>query len=89
MRHTIAKLRKTLPEFFPVLKYCEIKGCCKATAYNDLKRLPGLGVKFGWRTYIVRDVMLDEMARSEEPQAWTPVKERGGFLPKQPEEVRP
>jgi hypothetical protein len=78
MRSSIAKLRKTLPEFFTVLKYCEIKGCCKATAYNDLRRVPGLGVKIGWNTFIARDVMLAEMAKAERPQAWTPAKERGG-----------
>jgi hypothetical protein len=55
-----------------------------------MHRVSELGVKVGWRTYIRRDVMLAEMARSEEPQAWTPVKERTGSLEKeQTGEVQP
>jgi hypothetical protein len=76
MRPTIAKLRKTLPEFIPVTEYCEIKGCCRATAYNDMRRISGLGVKLGARTFIVCDVALDEMARAEEPIPWAPQEER-------------
>jgi hypothetical protein len=76
MRPTIAKLRKTLPKFISVTKYCEIKGCCKSTAYNDMRRISGLGVKIGANTFINRDVALDEMARMEEPIPWVPQEER-------------
>jgi hypothetical protein len=41
-----------------------------------LRRISGLGVKLGARTFIVRDVALDEMARAEEPIPWVPQEER-------------
>jgi hypothetical protein len=73
---TIAKLKKTLPEFLTIPQYCTLKDCCRASAYNDLRRISGLGVKLGARTFIVRDVALDEMARAEEPIPWVPQEER-------------
>jgi hypothetical protein len=76
MRPTIAKLRKTLPEFLSIIEYCNLKGCCRASAYNDLRRIAGLGVKLGPNTFIVRDVALDEMARAEEPIPWVPQEKR-------------
>lgn len=81
MRSTIAKLRTTLPEFITVKQYCEVKGCCRATAFSDMRRVPGLGVKVGWRTHIVRDVALDEMARAQERQPWLPLKDRDAASP--------
>jgi hypothetical protein len=73
MINTIEKLRKILPPFLTVHQYRRVKNCSEATAYNDLRAKPGLGVKFGYSTRIVRDVMLDEMARSP---AWIPQKDR-------------
>ena len=46
---------------------------CQASAYKDLKGKPGLGVKVGGSTRIVRDFMLDEMARLP---GWVPQKDR-------------
>jgi hypothetical protein len=90
MRSSISKLKKTLPEFLSIIEYCHLTGFCKATVFNQMRRIPGLGVKLGWRTFIVRDIALAEMARAEEPQAWTPVKERTGSLEKdQAGEVQP
>jgi hypothetical protein len=76
MRPTIAKLRKTLPQFLTIKQYCTLKDCCRASAYNDLRRIAGLGVKLGPNTFIVRDVALDEMARAEEPIPWVPQEKR-------------
>jgi hypothetical protein len=90
MRPTIAKLQKTLPEFISITEYCEILGCCRATAYNHMRRVSGLGVKIGSRTFIVRDVALDEMARAGEPHPWIPNKERTNSPEKEPQGgVRP
>src|SRR5262249_45159929 len=63
MRDFIERLRATLPFLLKIKQYCHIKNCCQATAYNDLKRVPGLAVKVGRSTRIVRDAMLDDMAR--------------------------
>jgi hypothetical protein len=87
MRPTIAKLRKTLPDFIPVTEYCKIKGCCRATAYHDMRHISGLGVKIGPNTFIVRDVALDEMARAEEPIPWVPQEKRTS-TPEKPTEPR-
>jgi hypothetical protein len=45
----------------------------QASAYNDLRSTPGLGVIVDGRTFFVRDVMLAEMARLTE---WVPRKDR-------------
>jgi len=73
MRDFIERLRETLPPLLKIKQYCHVKNCCQASAYNDLKRIPGLGVKVGRSTRIVRDVMLDDMARLPE---WIPEKDR-------------
>ena len=73
MRDTVEKLRKILPPLLTIRQYCAVKNCCEATAYNNLRAKPGLGVKVGYSTRIVRDVMLDEMARLP---AWIPQKDR-------------
>ena len=73
MRDFIERLRETLPPLLKIKQYCDVKNCCQASAYNDLKRIPGLGVKVGRSTRIVRDVMLDDMARLPE---WIPEKDR-------------
>ena len=73
MRDFIERLRETLPPLLKIKQYCHVKNCCQASAYNDLKRIPGLGVKVGRSTRIVRDVMLDDMARLP---AWIPEKDR-------------
>jgi hypothetical protein len=73
MRDLIERLRASLPFLLKIKEYCRIKNCCVATAYNDLKRVPGLAVKDGRNTRIVRDVMLDEMARLP---LWVPEKDR-------------
>ena len=73
MRDFIERLRETLPPLLKIKQYCHVKNCCQASAYNDLKRIPGLGVKVGRSTRIVRDVMLDDMARMPE---WIPEKDR-------------
>jgi hypothetical protein len=73
MKDTIKKLRETLPPFLTVRQYCAVKNCCEATAYNHLRDRPGLGVKDGYSTKIVRDVMLDQMAHMP---PWVPAKDR-------------
>jgi hypothetical protein len=73
MRSTIENLRKILPPFLTVRQYCAVKNCCEATAYNHLRARPGLGVKDGYSTKIVRDVMLDQMAHMP---PWVPAKDR-------------
>ena len=73
MHDTIKKLRATLPPLLTLRQYCAVRNCCEASAYRDLRAKPGLGVKVGYSTRIVRDVMLDEMARLP---AWTPLKDR-------------
>ena len=59
VRDWIEKLRETLPPLLKLKQYCHVRNRCLASAYNDLKRVPGLGVKDGRSTRIVRDVMLD------------------------------
>jgi hypothetical protein len=73
MRDVIERLRETLQPFLTIKQYCHVKNCCQASAYNDLKRIPGLGVKVGRSTRIVRDVMLDDIARLPK---WIPEKDR-------------
>ena len=73
VRDWIEKLRETLPPLLKLKQYCHVRNRCLASAYNDLKRVPGLGVKDGRSTRIVRDVMLDDMARMPE---WIPEKDR-------------
>ena len=69
----IERLRETLPPLLKIKQYCQVKNCSQASAYNDLKRIRGLGVKVGRSTRIIRDVMLDYMARLPE---WIPEKDR-------------
>src|SRR5215831_752950 len=76
MRPTISKLRKTLPALLTIEQYCELTGRCRASAFKDMRLISGLGVKLGAQTRIVRDVMLDEMAREQAPQPWIPLKDR-------------
>jgi hypothetical protein len=73
VRDWIEKLRETLPPLLKLKQYCHVRNRCLASAYNDLKRVPGLGVKDGRSTRIVRDIMLDDMARMPE---WIPEKDR-------------
>jgi hypothetical protein len=73
MRDTIKKLRGTLPPLLTIQQYCRVMNRCQASAYNDLRGKPGLGVKVGGSTRIVRDFMLDEMARLP---GWIPQKDR-------------
>jgi len=73
MRDAIKKLRGTLPPLLTIQQYCRVMNRCQASAYNDLREKPGLGVKVGGSTRIVRDFMLDEMAGL--PQ-WIPQKDR-------------
>jgi hypothetical protein len=73
MRDTIKKLSEILPPLLTVQQYCRVMNRCVASAYNDLREKPGLGVKVGGSTRIVRDFMLDEMARLP---GWIPQKDR-------------
>jgi hypothetical protein len=75
MRDTIKRLRETLPPLLTIQQYCRVMNRCQALAYRDLHNKPGLGVKVGGSTRIVRDFMLDEMARLPE---WVPQKDRVG-----------
>jgi hypothetical protein len=73
MRDTIKRLRKALPPLLTIQQYCRVMNRCQASAYNDLREKPGLGVKVGGSTRIVRDFMLAEMARLP---GWIPQKDR-------------
>jgi hypothetical protein len=73
VRKYIERLRETLPPLLKIKQYCHVRNRSQASAYNDLHRIPGLGVKDGRSTRIVRDVMLDDMARMPE---WIPEKDR-------------
>jgi len=76
MPSTIAKLRKTLPEFLTIEQYCALAGRCRASAFNDMHRVPRLGVKIGAHTRINRDIALAEMERAQAPLRWLPQKDR-------------
>jgi hypothetical protein len=91
MRSRIAKFQQTVPELLTVKEYCALKGCCVATAYKDLRRIPGLGVRVGWNTYIRRDIALPAITQAEEPQPWAPPQgpPPGKFVREQPEEAQP
>ena len=73
MHDTINRLRETLPPLLTLRQYCAVMNRCEASAYHDLRATPGLGVKIGYSTRFVRDVMLDKMARLP---LWTPQKDR-------------
>jgi len=75
VRDTIERLKEILPPLLTVQQYCRVMNRCQASAYSDLRNIPGLAVKVGGSTRIVRDVMLDEMARLPE---WIPQKDRVG-----------
>lgn len=72
MRDTIERLRAMLPPLLTLDQYRNLTHRCPASAYNDLRTKPGLGLKIAGSTRIVRDVMLDHMAHSE----WVPRKDR-------------
>jgi hypothetical protein len=86
VREWIEKLREELPALLKLKQYCHVRNRCLASAYNDLRRVPGLGVKDGRSTRIVRDVMLDDMARMPE---WIPEKDRLQPSPLVGEEINP
>ena len=75
MEDTIRRLRATLPPFLKIQQYCDLMNRCMASAYGDLRSKPGLAVKVGGSTRILRDRMLDKLARL--PQ-WVPQKDRVG-----------
>ena len=75
MLDTIKRLRETLPPLLTVQQYCRVLNRCQASAYGDLRNIPGLAVKVGGSTRIVRDVMLAEMERLPK---WIPQKDRVG-----------
>jgi len=74
MRDTIEKLRATLPPLLTIAQYCHTMNRCAASAYNDFKKHPGLAVKNGGSTRVVRDVMLDEVMAHL--QMWVPERDR-------------
>src|SRR5215472_11164797 len=63
MRETIRRLRATLPPLLKIQQYCRVMNRCTASAYSDLRAKPGLAVKVGGSTRVLRDRMLDEIAR--------------------------
>jgi len=72
----IERLRAKYSEFMSIAQYCEATDRSPASAYNDLKRIAGLGIKlYGPKgpTRIVRDKWLEELAKSP---AWVPLSER-------------
>jgi hypothetical protein len=50
----IEKLRRALPDLLTLQQYCEATNRSPASAYNDLRRKPGLGVKIGRHTLRTR-----------------------------------
>ena len=58
-------------EFLTIEQYCalevELAGRCRASAFNDMRRVRRLAVKIGPHTRIVRDVILEEMERAQTP----------------------
>jgi hypothetical protein len=78
MNPRIDKLRKSLPEHLTVKQYCELRGCCAATAYKTMWIVPGLAVKIGRHTFINRDIALDAIDRDEQPRPWLQQRERTG-----------
>jgi hypothetical protein len=73
MQDTIRQLRATLPPLLKIQQYCRVMNRCMASAYSDLRTKRGLAVKVGGSTRILRDRMLDEIARLP---AWVPQKDR-------------
>jgi hypothetical protein len=71
----LEKLKRSLPEYLTVKQYCELIGCCTATAYKKMWITPGLAVKFGKHTFINRDIVLAEMERDEQPLPWVQQRE--------------
>jgi hypothetical protein len=72
MDNAIRQLRETLPPLLTLAQYLDLTHRCLASAYNDLRNTPGLAVKVGGSTRILRDRVLDKMAHS----AWVPQKDR-------------
>jgi hypothetical protein len=75
-KDSIAQLRKTLPELITLLEYCELRGRSRPSAFNDLRRNRGLGVKCGQKLFFVREAVLELMERDLEPVPWIPLKDR-------------
>jgi hypothetical protein len=75
MDDTIRQLRATLPPLLKIPQYCHVMNRCMASAYSDLRTDPGLAVKVGGSTRILRDRMLDKMARLPK---WVPQRDRVG-----------
>jgi len=69
----IESLRKTLPALFPPKTWAEVRGCCLATIYNDLRRCPEIAVKCRRATRVIRDRALDFMAGFK---PWVPERDR-------------
>lgn len=57
-------------------EYCDLRHRSPASAYTDLKKIPGLGVKIGRRTFFDRDIALAEKTSAEMPRAWVPMRLR-------------
>jgi hypothetical protein len=73
MRDIIEKLRETLPPLLTIEQYCHTRNCCQAAAYNDFKKHPGLAVKDGRSTRVVRNIALDLIANLP---LWVPERDR-------------
>jgi hypothetical protein len=73
LRELKADLKAQLPALMTIPEYCTVMRRGRASAYKDMKRIPGLAVKLGKSTRILRDVMLAEMANLP---VWTPEKDR-------------
>lgn len=69
----IERYRAELPDLLSIAEYCRVRKRCRSSAFNDLRRKPGLGVKVDGRTYVRRDVMLEHMAK---PEPWVPMEDR-------------
>jgi hypothetical protein len=76
----IESLRTIYPPLLSVAQYCQIRNCCPASAYNDFKKHPGLALKDGRNTRIVRDIAIDIIANLP---PWSPECDRGaeGYRP--------
>jgi hypothetical protein len=69
----IGNLRKIYPPLLTVAQYCRLRNCCPASAYNDFKKYPGLALKDGRATKVVRDVAFELLGNL---RPWVPEKER-------------
>lgn len=71
LRELKADLKTQLPALMTISEYCAVMQRGRAAAYKDLKQIPGLAVKLGKSTRILRDVMLAEMIN-----LWVPEEDR-------------